>query len=96
MGSRNGRGIGGTVLLAVELVGEGSVGDDGAGSDAEVGSDTAPAAVKAGNSLRWWGRNWRKGGLQERRNCLIREFGMYNQNWCGCEFSRRDISTDGR
>lgn len=73
---------------------EGSVGDGGAGSDAEAGSDAAPAAVKAGNSLRWWGRNWRKGGLQERRNCLIREFGMYNQNWCGCEFSRRDIFTD--
>ena len=32
----------------------------------------------------------------EKWNCLIREFGMYNQNWCGCEFSRRDISTDGR
>ena len=75
---------------------EGSVGDGGAGSDAEAGSDVAPAAGKAGNKLRWWGRNWRKGGLQERRNCLIREFGMYNQNWCGCEFSRRDISTDGR
>lgn len=37
----------------------------------------------------WWGQNWRKGGLQERRNSLIRELGMYNQNWCGCEFSRR-------
>ena len=37
--------------------------------------------------LVWWDRNWRKGGLQERRNQLIREKGFYNQLWCGCEFS---------
>lgn len=35
-------------------------------------------------------RNWRKGGLQERRNALLREMQFYNQLWCGCEFSRRD------
>ena len=38
----------------------------------------------------WWPQNWRKGGLQERRNEVIREQGFYNQNWCGCEFSRHD------
>ena len=38
----------------------------------------------------WWKMNWRKGGLQERRNRLIREKGFYNQLWCGCEFSRRE------
>lgn len=37
----------------------------------------------------WWGRNWRKGGLQERRCAIVREWGFYNQNWCGCEFSHR-------
>ena len=31
-------------------------------------------------------RNWRKGGLQERRNQLLRENGFYNQLYCGCEF----------
>lgn len=36
----------------------------------------------------WWGANWRRGGLQERRSALIREYGFYNQTWCGCEFSR--------
>lgn len=36
----------------------------------------------------WWDRNWRKGGLQERRNQLIKEYGFYNQLWCGCEFSK--------
>ena len=35
----------------------------------------------------WWDRNWRKNGLQERRNLLIREYGFYNQRYCGCEFS---------
>lgn len=34
-------------------------------------------------------RNWRKGGLQERRNQLLREYGFYNQQYCGCEFSMR-------
>ncbi len=32
-------------------------------------------------------RNWRKGGLQERRNQLLKENGFYNQRYCGCEFS---------
>ena len=36
----------------------------------------------------FWPQNWRKGGLQERRNAVIREQGFYNQTWCGCEFSR--------
>lgn len=44
----------------------------------------------AGRELVWWGQNWRKGGLQERRNRIIREYGFYNQTWCGCEFSVRD------
>ena len=34
---------------------------------------------------RFWDRNWRKGGLYERRNILARRF--YNQQYCGCEFS---------
>ena len=36
----------------------------------------------------FWAQNWRKGGLQERRNEVLREQGFYNQNWCGCEFSK--------
>lgn len=35
----------------------------------------------------WWDRNWRKGGLQERRSQIIKEYGFYNQQYCGCEFS---------
>lgn len=37
----------------------------------------------------WWDRNWRKGGLQERRLQIIREYDFYNQQYCGCEFSMR-------
>ena len=35
----------------------------------------------------FWGQNWRKGGLQDRRNQLLREYQFYNQQYCGCEFS---------
>jgi predicted adenine nucleotide alpha hydrolase (AANH) superfamily ATPase len=37
----------------------------------------------------FWAQNWRKGGLQERRNQLLREYNFYNQQYCGCEFSQR-------
>ena len=37
----------------------------------------------------WWDQNWRKGGLQERRNEILKEENFYNQLFCGCEFSRR-------
>ena len=39
--------------------------------------------------VRWWGQNWRKGGLQQRRSEIIREQSFYNQTYCGCEFSLR-------
>ena len=44
------------------------------------------AAIAVG----FWPQNWRRGGLQERRNEVVREQGFYNQNWCGCEFSRHE------
>jgi predicted adenine nucleotide alpha hydrolase (AANH) superfamily ATPase len=34
-------------------------------------------------------KNWRKDGLSERRQALLRENGFYNQPYCGCEFSFR-------
>ena len=46
-------------------------------------------AVSGHPSVLWWDRNWRKGGLQERRGQIIREYGFYNQQYCGCEFSIR-------
>ena len=37
--------------------------------------------------LHFWPQNWRKGGLQERRNQLLHQYDFYNQQYCGCEFS---------
>lgn len=39
----------------------------------------------------WWPQNWRKGGLQERRNQIIKEQNFYNQRYCGCEFSMNNL-----
>lgn len=41
-------------------------------------------------NTQFWAQNWRKGGLQERRNQLLREYQFYNQQYCGCEFSQRN------
>jgi 5,10-methenyltetrahydrofolate synthetase len=47
-------------------------------------------AEKAVGDVIFWAQNWRKGGLQERRNQLLKEYGFYNQQYCGCEFSARN------
>jgi predicted adenine nucleotide alpha hydrolase (AANH) superfamily ATPase len=39
--------------------------------------------------ITFWDKNWRKEGLSERRQILLKENGFYNQLYCGCEFSRR-------
>lgn len=39
--------------------------------------------------VQFWAQNWRKDGLQDRRNQLLKEYNFYNQLYCGCEFSRR-------
>lgn len=40
--------------------------------------------------VEFWEKNWRKGGLSERRRILLAENGFYNQRYCGCEFSVRN------
>jgi predicted adenine nucleotide alpha hydrolase (AANH) superfamily ATPase len=45
------------------------------------------AAEKTVPGTAFWAQNWRKGGLQERRNQLLKEYAFYNQQYCGCEFS---------
>ena len=47
-------------------------------------------AVEAYEDIEWWGQNWKKGGLTERRAAIIREYNFYNQKYCGCEFSIYD------
>jgi len=39
--------------------------------------------------VQFWAQNWRKDGLQERRNELLKAYDFYNQTYCGCEFSLR-------
>lgn len=46
-------------------------------------------AVSHFDDVVFWAQNWRKGGLQERRLQIIKEYGFYNQQYCGCEFSMR-------
>ena len=54
------------------------------------------AAQTVGNAVHFWPQNWRKDGLQERRNQLLKEFDFYNQTYCGCEFSMRTGSDSFR
>ena len=49
-------------------------------------------AEQAVKETTFWAQNWRKGGLYERRNQLLKEFNFYNQQYCGCEFSQRSKS----
>ena len=58
--------------------------DGGCAIDSEVNQP-----LSGRNEVSWWNQNWRRGGLQERRNALIKEWDMYNQTFCGCEFSER-------
>ena len=37
-----------------------------------------------GTKVQFWAQNWRKDGLQERRNTLLKEYNFYNQLYCGC------------
>lgn len=45
-------------------------------------------------NLSFFEKNWRKNGLQERRRILLKENGFYNQQYCGCEFSFRNVPKD--
>ncbi len=47
------------------------------------------AAEHAVPGVHFWAQNWRKGGLQDRRNQLLKEYQFYNQQYCGCEYSMR-------
>ena len=54
----------------------------------QADSSTRPSAsLGMTGQVIWWDQNWRKGGLQERRLQIIKEYGFYNQLYCGCEFS---------
>ncbi len=52
------------------------------------------AAQETVSGTLFWTQNWRKGGLQERRNQLLKEYNFYNQLYCGCEFSARILQKE--
>ena len=67
------------------------VDDAGRWAVAEANAEAACRSAKAGSGgpvLKWWPQNWRKGGLQPRRDAIIREQNFYNQTFCGCEYSK--------
>ncbi len=56
----------------------------------QINAAGAVAEASVDSRARFWDRNWRKGGLYERRNILAKQF--YNQQYCGCEFSMRHLN----
>ncbi len=48
--------------------------------------DKAGFAAEQLTGVKFWAQNWRKHGLQQRRNDLIKQHNFYNQIYCGCEF----------
>ncbi len=44
--------------------------------------------AETATGVKFWEQNWRKYGLQQRRNELLKENNFYNQQYCGCQFSR--------
>ena len=58
-----------------------------AGNAAALIVNSSPNVYPGDEPLVFWAQNWRKDGLQERRNELLKEYGFYNQLYCGCEFS---------
>lgn len=60
-----------------------------AGLKAAETVNNTPNGYPGGNPIAFWAQNWRKDGLQDRRNALLKEYGFYNQQYCGCEFSFR-------
>lgn len=55
---------------------------------AQVNAAGAWASAQV-DGVTFWPQNWRKGGLQERRNYLLHYYNFYNQQYCGCEYSFR-------
>lgn len=62
-----------------------------AGHQVEISQDEPTLLC---SPVKFWAQNWRKGGLQERRNQLLKEYFFYNQKYCGCEFSMQNVNKD--
>ncbi|MBO4487534.1 MAG: epoxyqueuosine reductase QueH [Bacteroidaceae bacterium] len=55
-------------------------------------NEAGQMAVADTPNVLFWPQNWRKGGLQDRRNELLHLYQFYNQQYCGCEFSIRNLN----
>ena len=75
----------------------GFIAQEAIASESNLSPLTPRSALPLGSSKNpsplYWAQNWRKGGLYERRNQLLKEFNFYNQQYCGCEFSQRPSET---
>lgn len=40
--------------------------------------------------VKFYDVDWKKGGRQERAAAMVKERGIYRQNYCGCVYSRHD------
>lgn len=49
----------------------------------------------AANGIKWLPSDFKKKGGYQRSVLLSKEFGLYRQNYCGCEFSKRVKLPDG-
>jgi len=49
------------------------------------------AAAELFEDVSFFDKNWKKNGLYERRNQLLKENNFYNQQYCGCEFSFKKL-----
>ncbi len=50
--------------------------------------DAAGMAAMTATGCHYWNYDWRKKGLAERRNHLVKALNFYNQTYCGCVFGR--------
>lgn len=57
-----------------------------------IGPIGEAAARRAG--IRFRSEDWKKGGRQERSRCMVRDRGIYRQDYCGCRYSLRDRRSD--
>ncbi|WP_286314632.1 epoxyqueuosine reductase QueH [Turicimonas muris] len=54
--------------------------------------EAAAYAVEKVSEVQYFQMNRRKGGHQERRTILLKQYDFYNQQYCGCEFSMRHLA----
>lgn len=66
----------------------GSTLTSGRNKQAAVITPLGEAAAKKWN-IRYYAEDWKKGGREERARCMVKERGIYRQNYCGCRYSLR-------